>query len=314
MARLTGNERAIVVTALRHAVPYIRMFKKKVFVLKAGGEAFTSLEATRAFVEQIGILHQVGIRVVLVHGGGPQATQLAEQLGLSSRMVEGRRVTDEATLDVATMVLNGQINTRILAACRALGIPAVGLSGVDGGLIRAHKRAPVRLGDGQTVDYGFVGDIDRVDAAVVRKLLEDDLVPVVSSLSADDHGTLLNINADTVAAALACELGAEKLVLATGAPGILESRDDPRSLISYIDRSGLARLKSEGKITDGMLPKVAAIEHALTGGVRRVHVISYSLPESLLLEVFTNEGTGTLVVDRLEHLRPEEQHNAAASA
>jgi acetylglutamate kinase len=314
MARLTGNERAIVVTALRHAVPYIRMYKRKVFVLKAGGEAFTSLEATRAFVEQIGILHQVGIHVVLVHGGGPQATQLAERLGLVSRMVEGRRVTDEATLDVATMVLNGEINTRILAACRALGIPAVGLSGVDGGLIRAHKRAPVTLGNGQTVDYGFVGDIDRVDADVVRKLLENDLVPVVSSLSADDHGTLLNINADTVAAALACELGAEKLVLATGAPGILESRDDPRSLISYIDRAGLARLKSEAKIADGMLPKVAAIEHALKGGVRRVHVISHSLPESLLLEVFTNEGTGTLVVDRLDHLRPEEQHDAAPSA
>jgi acetylglutamate kinase len=311
MARLTGNERAIVVTALRHAVPYIRMYKRKVFVLKAGGEAFTSLEATRALVEQIGILHQVGIRVVLVHGGGPQSTQLAERLGLASQFVEGRRVTDEATLDVATMVLNGQINTRILAACRAMGIPAVGISGVDGGLIRAHKRAPVTLAGGKTVDFGFVGDIDRVEANVVRKLLEDDLVPIVSSLSADDHGTLLNINADTVAAALACELGAEKLVLATGAPGILESREDPRSLISYIDRAGLGRLKTEGKITDGMLPKVAAIEHALTGGVRRVHVISYSLPDSLLLEVFTNEGTGTLVVDRLEHLRPEEQHSGA---
>jgi acetylglutamate kinase len=309
MARLTGNERAIVVTALRHAVPYIRMFKRKVFVLKAGGEAFTSAEATRSLVEQIGILHQVGIRVVLVHGGGPQSTELAEKLGHSTRIVQGRRVTDEATLDVATMVLNGTINTRILAACRAIGLPAVGISGVDGGLIRTHKRPPVELQDGETIDYGFVGDIDGVDARIVRKLLEDDLVPIVSSLSADDRGTLLNINADTVAAALACELGAEKLVLATGAPGILESRDDPRSLISYIDREGLEKLKDEGKLTDGMLPKVAAIERALAGGVRRVHVISFALPESLLLEVFTNEGTGTLVVDRLEHLSPAEQQS-----
>jgi acetylglutamate kinase len=309
MTRLTGNERAIAVAALRHAAPYIRMFKKKVFVLKAGGDAFTSSEATRALVEQIGILHQVGIRVVLVHGGGPQSTRLAERLGLESRFVEGRRVTDEATLEISTMTLNGEINTRILAACRAVRVPAVGISGVDGGLIRAHKRPPVARAGGETVDYGFVGDIDSVDAAVVRKLLDDDFVPVVSSLSADDAGTLLNINADTVAAALACELGAEKLVLATGAPGILESRDDPRSLISYIDRAGLARLKEEKKLQDGMLPKAAAIEQALAGGVPRVHVISYSLPDSLLLEVFTNEGTGTLVVDRLEHLSPEEQQH-----
>ncbi|HEX5419624.1 MAG TPA: acetylglutamate kinase [Gammaproteobacteria bacterium] len=309
MTRLTGNERAIAVAALRHAAPYIRMFKSKVFVLKAGGEAFTSNETTRAFVEQIGILHQVGIRVVLVHGGGPQATRLAARLGLESRFVEGRRVTDEATLEISTMTLNGEINTRILAACRAARVPAVGISGVDGGLVRAHKRPPVKTGADETVDYGFVGDIDRVDGAVVRKLLDDDFVPVVSSLSADDSGTLLNINADTVAAALACELGAEKLVLATGAPGILESRDDPRSLISYIDRAGLARLKEEKKLQDGMLPKAAAIEKALAGGVPRVHVISYSLPDSLLLEVFTNEGTGTLVVDRLEHLSPEEQQS-----
>jgi acetylglutamate kinase len=311
MSRLSGTERTIVVTALRHAVPYMRMYKKKVFVLKAGGDAFTSTDSTRALMEQIGILHQVGIRVVLVHGGGPQATQLAERLGLSSRFVDGRRVTDEATLDVATMVLNGQINTRILAACRELGIPAVGISGVDGGLIRARKRPPVARKDadgaGDTVDYGFVGDIDGVEAGVVTKLLDNDLVPIVSPISAADDGTLLNINADTVAAAIACNLGAEKLVLATGAPGILESLEDPRSLISYVDRAGLRRLRDAGKLMDGMLPKVAAIEKALSGGVRRVHVISYALPDSLLLEVFTNEGTGTMVVDDIEHLSPAEQ-------
>jgi acetylglutamate kinase len=157
------------------------------------------------------------------------------------------------------------------------------------------------------VDYGFVGDIHGIDTSILQKQIDNDLVPIVSPLSADDHGTLLNINADTVAAAIACELKAEKFVLATGAPGILESRDDPRSLISYIDRAGLRRLRDEGRLTDGMLPKVAAIERALSGGVPRVHVISYSLPDSLLLEVFTNEGTGTLVVSDIEHLRPEEQ-------
>jgi acetylglutamate kinase len=305
-ARLTTNERAIVITALRHALPYLRVFKNKVFVLKAGGDAFVSNETTRALMEQIGILHQVGIRVVLVHGGGPQSTALAKRLGLATQMVEGRRVTDAATLEVSTMVLNGEINTRIVAACRALGIPAIGISGVDGGLIKASKRPPVEVG-GRTVDYGFVGDIFGIDPDILLKQLDNGLVPIVSPISSDDGGTLLNINADTVAAMIACELKAEKFVMATGTPGILESLDDPRSLISYVDRAGLRRLRDEGKISGGMLPKVAAIERALSGGVPRVHVISYAQPDSLLLEIFTNEGTGTLVVNDTKNLRPEEQ-------
>lgn len=309
MSRLSGSERAIVVTALRHAVPYVRMYKRKIFVLKAGGSAFESVERTRLFVEQIGILHQVGIRVVIVHGGGPQSTALAEKLGVKTQFVDGRRVTDERALEIATMVLNGEINTRILAACRDLDVPAVGISGVDAGLIRARRRPPVaRDGKrGEKIDYGFVGDIEAVDPSVLLTQLDNGLVPVVSPISADESGTLLNINADTVASAIACSLGAEKLLLATGAPGILESRDDPRSLISYIDRAGLARLRDEGKLMDGMLPKVAAIERALAGGVPRVHVISYALPDSLLLEIFTNEGMGTLVVNDIKQLTPEEQ-------
>ena len=305
-ARLTTNERAIVITALRHALPYLRVFKNKVFVLKAGGDAFVSNETTRALMEQIGILHQVGIRVVVVHGGGPQSTALAKRLGLTTQMVEGRRVTDAATLEVSTMVLNGEINTRIVAACRALGIPAIGISGVDGGLIKATKRPPVEVG-GETVDYGFVGDIYAIDPSILVKQLDNDLVPIVSPISSDDSGTLLNINADTVAAMIACELKAEKFIMATGTPGILESLEDPRSLISYVDRAGLRRLREEGRISGGMLPKVAAIERALSGGVPRVHVISYAQPDSLLLEIFTNEGTGTLVVNDTKNLRPEEQ-------
>jgi acetylglutamate kinase len=304
--RLNTNERTIVITALRHALPYLRVYKHKVFVLKAGGDAFVTAEGTRALMEQVGILHQVGIRVVVVHGGGPQSTALAKRLGLTTQMVEGRRVTDAQTLEVSTMVLNGEINTRIVAVCRALGIPAIGLSGVDGGLIKATKRPPVQVA-GQTVDYGFVGDILGLDTSILVKQLDNDFVPIVSPLSADDHGTVLNINADTVAAMIACELKAEKFVMATSAPGILESLDDPRSLISYIDRGGLRRLREEGKISGGMLPKVAAIERALSGGVPRVHVISYAQADSLLLEVFTNEGTGTLVVNDTKALRPEEQ-------
>ena len=308
MTKLSGNERTIAVTALKHAAPYIRMYKGKVFVLKAGGEAFDRPEATRRLVEQIGILHQVGIRVVLVHGGGPQSTQLAGRLEVAARFVDGRRVTDAEALKVMTMVLNGQINTEIVAACRACGVPAVGVSGVDAGLIRAVKRPPVKREDsGETVDYGFVGDIQQVDTTVLENLLDDNLVPIVSPLSADDDGTLLNINADTIAAAIAGRLKAEKLILATGAPGILEQLDDPRSLISYVDREGLKRLRADGRLSDGMLPKVAAIEQALAAGVPRVHVISYSLADSLLLEVFTNEGTGTLVVADTRQLSAAEQ-------
>lgn len=302
-----GHERAVVVSALKHAAPYIRLYKKKVFVLKVGGEVFADATATRALMEQVGILHQVGIRIVLVHGGGPQSSRLADALGLHTRFVDGRRITDGASLDVATMVLNGLINTRVLAACRDLDIPAVGISGVDAGLISAHRRPPVRRNGGETVDYGFVGDIDSVDADVLKKQLDNGLMPVVSPLSCDASGTLLNINADTVAAAIAAELRAEKLILATGAPGILDDPRDPQSLISYIDRARLKALCDSGRIADGMLPKAAAIETALARGVQRVHVVSYKLPDSLLLEVFTNEGTGTLVVSDIAALTPAEQ-------
>jgi len=309
MRHLSGNERAIVVTALKHAAPYIRMFKRKVFVLKAGGEAFVSPEATRAIVEQIGILHEVGVRVVLVHGGGPQSTQLAKAQGIPIQFVDGRRITDKNMLDISTTVLNDQINPMILAAFRDLDIPAVGICGPDARVIKAHKRPPVARGgdDGEIVDYGYVGDIDAIDAGVLLEHLDSGLIPVISPISADDEGTLLNINADTVAAAVAAAVGAEKLILATTVPGILESRDDPRSVISYLDIAGLAKLRDEGRLADGMLPKAAAIERALTGGVPRVHVISSELPDSLLLEVFTNEGTGTLVVNDIEHLSPAEQ-------
>ena len=301
------KDRAIVVSALKHAAPYIRLYKGKVFVIKAGGEVFADAEKTNALMEQVGILHQVGIRVVLIHGGGPQSTELASALGLDTTFVDGRRVTDSESMDVATMVLSGQINTRILATCRDLQIPAVGISGVDAGLIRAHKRPPVERDGDKPIDYGFVGDIDSVDADILKKQLDNGLMPVISPISCDESGTILNINADTVAAAIAAELNAEKLVLATGAAGILEDISDPNSLISYIDRVGLRKLRESGSLADGMLPKAAAIDAAISNGVQRVHIISSKLPDSILLEVFTNEGTGTLVVDDIGGLTPAEQ-------
>jgi acetylglutamate kinase len=311
---LHRSDQAATISALRNASPYIRLYKGKIFVVKAGGAVFGDAGATRALIEQIAILHYLGVRVVMVHGGGPQLTELTEALGVSTRMVQGRRITDERSIDATSMVLNGLINTRILAICRELDIEAVGLSGVDASLIGAHKRKPVQVsvGSNDIVDYGFVGDIDSVNVAVIEKLLADGLMPVVSPLSADSSGTLLNINADTVAAALGGALAAEKLVLCTGAPGILERATDPSSVISYTDIKGLKRLRDAGSLLDGMLPKATAIENAIRGGVRRVHVISYKSSDSLLAEIFTNEGTGTLVVADLKALSPAEQQNTAA--
>jgi acetylglutamate kinase len=308
---LHRSEHAATISALRNASPYIRLYKGKVFVVKAGGAVFGDAAMTRALIEQIAILHYLGVRVVMVHGGGPQLTELTEALGTPTRMVQGRRVTDEKSIDATSMVLNGLINTRILAICRDLEIDAVGLSGVDAGLVRAHKRPPVQLsGEPAPVDFGFVGDIDTIDVSVIRKHLDAGLMPVISPLSADNRGVLLNINADTVAAAIGAALSAEKLILCTGAPGILERVSDPTSIISYTDLAGLARLRAAGAITDGMLPKAKAIEDALRGGVRRVHVISYSATDSILAEVFTNEGTGTLIVQDVNALTTAEQHGS----
>lgn len=300
------GQRTAEVAALKHAVPYIRLFQGKTFVVKGGGGALEREATLKAFLEQVEVFHQVGIRVVVVHGGGTQSSELSKALGAEARFVEGRRVTDEKALEVAAMVLNGAVNTRILAACRRLGLPAVGLSGVDAGLIQARKRPPVRVGE-EIVDYGFVGDVVSIDPRVLTELMNSGYVPVVSPLSAAPDGTVLNINADTVASALAVALKAEKLLFLTGAPGILERPDDPGSLVSYTDLAGLRRLRDEGGLVKGMLPKTSAIEVAIHGGVRRVHILSHDLPDGLLAEVFTNEGVGTLVVEDIKVLSPAEQ-------
>jgi acetylglutamate kinase len=305
------SDPALAIHALKSAAPYIRMYKGKTFVVKAGGGVFADIASTRALVEQIAILHHFGVRVVLVHGGGPQLTELTGALGVPTRMVEGRRITDQKSIDVTAMVLNGLLNTRVLAMCRELNIEAVGISGVDAGLVRAHKRPPVALaGSGELVDFGFVGDVDAVDTTVLRKLLDSGLMPVVSPVSALMLRSVPDSSADTVAAAIGAALAAEKLILCTAAPGILGSIDDPGSLISYTDLAGLERLRAHGRIADGMLPKATAIEAALRGGVRRVHVVSYHSPEGILAEVFTNEGTGTMIVADVNALTPAEQQGA----
>jgi acetylglutamate kinase len=300
---------AVAIRSLRSAAPYIRMYKGKTFVVKAGGGVFADAQAVRGLIEQIAILHYFGVRVVFVHGGGPQLTEITEALGVPTRMVQGRRVTDQNAIDATSMVLNGLINTKLLSLCREMNIDAVGLSGVDAGLVRAHRRPPVKLDTGETVDYGFVGDIDVVDPTVLNKLLDNGLMPIVSPLSADENGTLLNINGDTVAAAIGASLNAEKLMLCTGAPGILADVNDPSSIISYTDLAGLKKMREEKRIVDGMLPKAKAIEDAIRGGVRRVHVMSYKSGEGILAEVFTNEGAGTLIVADVNALTQAEQQS-----
>jgi acetylglutamate kinase len=307
------GSRSMEIAALRHAVPYLALFRGKTFVVKLGGSALADVRALAGIVEQIAALHHLGIRVVVVHGGGAQASALADRLGLPVRQVGGRRVTDEPTLEVVTMTLNGSANTRLVAACRAARIPAVGLSGVDAGLVVARRRPPVVVeGESAPVDFGHVGDVERVDPTLLRDLAASGYLPVVSPLAADGDGNLLNLNADGVAAALAAALGAEKLLLMVDTPGLLERVDDPASLVSYVDLAGLERLRAAGAIGGGMLPKTRAIADALAAGVPRAHLVPWRLADALLVELFTNEGAGTLVVPELAALSPDERVEAPA--
>lgn len=304
------SDRMTEVAGLKHALPYLRLFQGKTFVVKLSGEAVEEEARLVLFLEQIEVLHRLGIRVVLVHGGGPQTTALADRLGLATQKIDGRRVTDAATLEAAVMAMAGKVNTTLLAICRRAGVAAVGLSGVDAGLVEARKRPPVPAAHpvgsapAPAIDYGFVGDVVAVNPRVVQKLLDDGYVPVVAPLAADDTGALLNINADTIAAELAVALGAEKLLFAVGVPGILERADDPATLVSLVDLPGLAALESRGALTGGMLPKSRAIARALEAGVPRVHLVPFAAPDALLVELFTNEGIGTLVVPSVAALHP----------
>lgn len=279
------------VALLRQALPYINRFKGKTFVVKIGGEVAQTTEQLHALCEEVALLVQVGIRVVLVHGGGPQATEMEERLGIKTRMVEGRRITDDASLDVVKMVFAGKINVEILSSLRRSGARAVGLSGVDGNLVLAKRRPPVEV-DGKVVDYGHVGDIESVDAAVLRTLLDGGFIPVVASLGSDDDGNIFNINADTVAARLASAVGAEKLILASNVDGVLRKG----ALVSRVKLDEIAGLVEEGTITGGMRPKISAAAEALGGGVTSAHVLNGMKADTLLLEVFTQEGCGTMIL------------------
>jgi acetylglutamate kinase len=271
---------------LIEALPYIRRFWGTTIVVKYGGNAMTDPELADSFAADIVLLQSVGIRVVVVHGGGPQIGDLMARLGKESEFRDGLRVTDAETLDIARMVLVGKVNRDIVAAINAHGPLAVGLSGEDAGLIEAGERHP---------ELGFVGDVKRVNPAIVESLLAQNLIPVVSTIGADLSGQAYNINADTVAGALAGALGAEKAIYLTDIAGLLRDVDDPSSLIALTDTDEIAELVASGVLSGGMIPKIDACLDALAAGVSAAHLLDGRVRHVLLLELFTDAGVGTMI-------------------
>lgn len=272
--------------ALIEALPYIQRFRGSVIVVKFGGNAMVDEDLARTFAADIVLLRSVGIKPVVVHGGGPQIGELLARLGKESEFRNGLRVTDEETLDVARMVLVGKVGRDIVGQINIHGAYAVGMSGEDGGLIQARVRDP---------ELGFVGDIVAVNPNIVTRLLAEDLIPVVSSIGVDGDGQALNINADTVAGALGGALEAEKVVYLTDVPGLLADVDDPSSLIIRATTAELSEQIADGSISGGMVPKVGSCIHAVESGAVSAHMLDGRIPHVLLLELFTDAGIGTMI-------------------
>ena len=285
---------------LREALPYIQRFKGKTFVVKFSGKVTEDREHLIAICEELALLHQVGIRICVIHGGGKQLTELAKKLGVEQTIIEGRRVTDDDTLEMAKMIFAGKINTDILAALRNRGIHAVGLSGVDGNIVHAERRPPQGVvdratGESAQVDFGHVGDIIEIDSRLLTVLLDHDYLPVISSLGADAEGKVFNINADTIAAEIAIQLKAEKLVLLSDVEGIYLKPSDPLTKLSQLSADEAEKLITSGAATGGMIPKLQNIIQLLRRGVGSAHIINGNARNALLAEVFTDEGTGTMI-------------------
>jgi acetylglutamate kinase len=286
---------------LREALPYIQKFKGKTFVVKFSGKVTEDRRNLASLAEELALLHQVGIKICVVHGGGKQLNELAKKLGVAQTIIEGRRVTDDDTLELAKMVFAGKINTDILASLRQRGIEAVGLSGVDGNIVHAEKRPPKDIlnratGETETVDFGNVGDILKINSRLLQLLLDEDYLPIVSSLGADDDGQIFNINADTIAAEIAVQLKAEKLVLLSDVNGIYGDSGDETTKLSRLSIKDAEEMIASGKATGGMIPKLQNLISLLRRGVKSAHVIGGNTRNALLSEVFTDEGTGTMLV------------------
>jgi acetylglutamate kinase len=278
-----GEKAAVLVEAL----PYIRRFSGRTVVVKYGGNAISGSDDLALFAEDIVLMRAVGMLPVVVHGGGPQITELMNRLGKVTEFRGGLRVTDAETVDIARMVLRGQVNPQVVSAINMHGPLAVGVSGEDAGLLEATARHP---------DLGFVGDVTRVNPSILRRLLNEDLIPVVATVASDATGQTYNINADTVAGAIAEALDAEKLVYLTDVEGVRRDADDPATLIRQTTADELDSLLADGTLSGGMIPKITSCVHAVRNGVQRAHILDGRVAHVLVLEIFTDSGIGTMVM------------------
>ena len=273
------------------ALPYIQKYNNKILVIKYGGNAMTNDELKDAVMNDIVLLSLVGIKVVLVHGGGPEINDMLKRLGIESRFVNGLRYTDDATIDVVKMVLSGKVNKELVQLLAQHKGNAVGLCGIDGGMLIAEKK---KTDDGQ--DLGWVGEITKVNTKPILDALDNGNVPVIATVATDENGNTYNINADTVAAQIAAELGAENLILMTDIAGLLRDKDDPSTLISKVNVSEVPFLKRQGIISGGMIPKIDCCVEAVRRGVNKTVIIDGRVPHSILIEILSNEGIGTQFV------------------
>jgi acetylglutamate kinase len=286
---------------LREALPYIQKFQGQTFVIKMSGKATENPANLSSLAEELALLHQVGMRICVIHGGGKQLSELASRMGIEQTIIEGRRVTDDATLEMAKMIFAGKINTDILAALRNRGIEAVGLSGVDGNIVHAERRPPKEVlnretGERSHVDFGHVGDVVEINARLLTVLLDQGYLPVISSLGADSEGTVFNINADTIASEIAAQLKAEKLILLSDVDGLYLKVDDPSTKLSRLTADDAEAMIKNGTATGGMIPKLQSIVALLRRGVHSAHILSGTSRNALLTEIFTDSGTGTMIV------------------
>lgn len=282
----TDRDPAVAVDVLLQALPYIERFRGSVVVVKFGGNAMTHPDLFADFAKDVVLMHRVGMRPVVVHGGGPQIGEWLARMGKESEFVGGRRVTDAETLEVAQMVLMGKVNADIVTALNAFGPVALGLAGTDAQMLEAAAHDP---------ELGFVGAVTKVNPELIRRTLSMDLIPVIATIGVDGAGQTYNINADDAATAVAEELGAEKLIFLTDVPGLLANVDDPSSLVPRVEPDEVARLIGNGTISGGMVPKMSGCVRAIEYGVGSVHLIDGRRPHVLLLELFTDEGVGTMV-------------------
>ncbi len=271
---------------LAEAMPYIREFSGRTVVIKYGGHAMDRPELADLFAQDVVLMHLVGMNPVVVHGGGPQISDLMRRLGKEPTFVDGLRVTDAETVDIARMALVGKVNREVVASLNRHGSYAVGLSGEDAGLIVARPRDE---------KLGYVGDVAAIDPSLLVRLAREDLIPVVATIGMDTEGQAYNVNADTVAGAIAEALGAEKLVYLTDVAGLFGDFPDESTLIAQIDADGLDALMAEGRASEGMIPKLRSCVQALRNGVTRAHILDGRVPHALLLEFFTREGIGTMI-------------------